>query len=105
MNYQTYTLDYQEMQELINNIKDDVIEQVNKDHGTNLSSVEYVYVLQSRGCLGKMWDKFMGKVPATETRHVLLRVRLPNPGADCAAQVVQSSAVVGHLGKNIETKL
>lgn len=97
MHYQTYTLDYQEMQELINNIKDSVIGEINRDHGTSISPVEYLYVLQSRGCLGKMWDKFMGKVPATETRHVLIRVRLPNPGADCAAQAVQSSAVVGQL--------
>jgi len=78
MRMTSYTLDPQEFQEVCNSCKDEIIEKINSDHGLNINPCEYVYVLQTRGCLGRVWDAFLGKNEDDATRRVLLRICPPN---------------------------
>jgi hypothetical protein len=81
MNVEVYSYTHLELQAMLNNVKDDLIERINADHGLQVNPQEYVYVLQTKGCLGRVIDKFFGhNDPETTTRRKLLRLRLPEQG-------------------------
>ena len=72
----SFVMDFPEFQQLMNDTKDAVISRINKDYGLSIDPCEYLYVLQQRGCLGRAWDKLLGKETDGTARTTLIRVKL-----------------------------
>lgn len=85
MDITTFSFSPEQLQATLNNAKDDLIELINQEHGLQLNPCEYVFVLHTRGSLGRMWDKLLGKPPQDQSVRVVLRVHLPRPGAPKSA--------------------
>lgn len=80
MSIPIFELRHDQYLELLNNAKDDVIEKINRDHGLNINPAEYLYVVQLRGSLGRIWDKFIGKIDEGTGRRILVRVHIDPSG-------------------------
>jgi hypothetical protein len=69
-----YDYSSRELQALLNTNKDNLIAQINKDHQLKLDSAQYLVVFQERGCLGRTWDRVLGKETEGRSRIVILNV-------------------------------
>lgn len=72
--HNTYTYSEPELQGALNDVKDAVILRMNEDHNLTLDPAEYMIVVQSRGCLGRLWDKVRGAPPAGSSSYSLVRL-------------------------------
>jgi hypothetical protein len=77
VNIITYSFDTVTFQAKLNHVKDQLIAKINADHGLSLDPAEYVYVIRTKGCLGRILDKLMGKLDDDESQYVLLRIHVP----------------------------
>jgi hypothetical protein len=69
----TYTFDDLELQKELNDVKTQLIQKINKDYKLNINPAEYIFVIQTRSCLGRFIDKLFGADP-TKAHRILLRI-------------------------------
>jgi hypothetical protein len=86
----TYNFTGKDLQALLNDFKTDVIDRINEDHALSLNPAEYVVVLRTRGCLGRLFDRVFGLVEDARALPTLLRVVLPKSGPDRSAETDQT---------------
>jgi len=72
-----YTFNQNEFQALLNDAKEEIITRINADFECNIRLDEYVYVIRTRGCLGKIFDRLLGRIDNNQAQRVLLHVKLP----------------------------
>lgn len=74
-----------------NNLKDDVIDMINCNHGLSINPAEYLVVPHVNGILGRAWNALLGRSKENAVRFILIRVNLSTDSLKKANQPEQKA--------------